>query len=219
MILVPVVTCGQRSLQDEILSYEDSTAALISKGRRLLLDKFNEGDPDKVREIKDYLVNEAADENHPAFLPEEHLLLLYWTKEYEKLFTMLTMFDSLKKGSYQNKIKPQQDFLLEKLRAKTLQSHLLLQHYIANSDIPPEQQEFLINALKQLVGSHEKSNNKTMNKLAGNFVTNFSRSDYGEYSQESIGSNLGKSNWGLGAEIFSGYGMFNENLGKNIKSI
>ena len=45
------------SIKSQILDYEDSKSTIISKGRKLLLDKFIEGDLMKVKEIKDYLIN------------------------------------------------------------------------------------------------------------------------------------------------------------------
>ncbi|MDD4756584.1 MAG: hypothetical protein PHG29_10945, partial [Prolixibacteraceae bacterium] len=53
------------SIESQILNYEDSKSTIISKGRKLLLDKFVEEDLKKVREIKDYLVK-TEDENYIA---------------------------------------------------------------------------------------------------------------------------------------------------------
>lgn len=64
------------SIKSQILNYEDSKSAIISKGRKLLLDKFIEGDLMKVKEVKDYLIN-TEDENYIAFYPSEYWFILY----------------------------------------------------------------------------------------------------------------------------------------------
>jgi len=51
----------------QILYYDDSKSVIISKGRSLLLDKFLENDMDKVKEIKDYLIEKGEDDNSIKF--------------------------------------------------------------------------------------------------------------------------------------------------------
>ena len=70
------------STERQILNHDDSKSVIISKGRSLLLDKFLENDMDKVKEIKDYLIERGEDENYIALYPAEYWFILYWTNEY-----------------------------------------------------------------------------------------------------------------------------------------
>tara|TARA_R100000935_G_scaffold793_1_gene2862 strand:- start:228 stop:431 length:204 start_codon:yes stop_codon:yes gene_type:complete len=55
--LFPILLSAQeKDLEQEILNYSESQGEFISKGRRMLLDKFLEGDISKVKEVKDYLL-------------------------------------------------------------------------------------------------------------------------------------------------------------------
>ena len=62
------------NLQNQILNYTDSTSEIIIKGRGLLADKFMEGDYQKVKEIKDFLMAKVPQEYYVVFNPLE-----YWT--------------------------------------------------------------------------------------------------------------------------------------------
>lgn len=59
------------SLRKEILNYQDSTAEITSKGRKLILDKFLENDKKKVNELLDYLRSIEKDQDFLAFYPLE----------------------------------------------------------------------------------------------------------------------------------------------------
>ena len=81
------------STERQILNYDNSKSVIISKGRSLLLDKFIENDRDKVKEIKDYLIEKGEDENYIALYTAEYWLILYWTNEYEELLKSIKKFN------------------------------------------------------------------------------------------------------------------------------
>ena len=83
------------SLQTQILNYTDSTSEIIIKGRGLLSEKFMEGDYQKVKEIKDFLMAKVPLENYVVFNPLEYWTILYWTQQYNELLASMALQDSL----------------------------------------------------------------------------------------------------------------------------
>ncbi|MEO6893493.1 MAG: hypothetical protein ABI136_00590, partial [Ginsengibacter sp.] len=75
------------NLQKQIMNYADTNVEIITKGRGLLAEKFKEGDYDKVKEIKDYLLKNIQNKNYVIFYPLEYWYILYWTQEYNDLLT------------------------------------------------------------------------------------------------------------------------------------
>ena len=77
-LLLPTAFSAFAQIEDEI---QQSRKEKIEKGRAYLLEKFLDRDYDKVREIKDYLL-ELEDDNYVALTPIELWHTLFWTKEF-----------------------------------------------------------------------------------------------------------------------------------------
>jgi hypothetical protein len=76
-------------LKNEIASYQSSQLEIINKSRRMLLDKFKEGDIQKVKEIKDYLLNDKSFEGYMPLLFTERFCIYFWTREYTELLKQI----------------------------------------------------------------------------------------------------------------------------------
>ena len=98
-------------IEDEI---QQSKTEKIAKGRDYLLEKFLDRDYDKVKEIKDYLM-EMDDDNYVALTPFEQWHILQWTKEYDALIEILRHSDSAYFASYEKKVFPEKDDLMRRL--------------------------------------------------------------------------------------------------------
>ena len=99
LILASTSLFGQNdSLKNEILDYSNTKTELISKGRTLLLDKFLEGDYSKVKEIKNYLINDVENDDYLVLYPAEYWMILYWTQEYKELLNSIQNLDSDRKS-------------------------------------------------------------------------------------------------------------------------
>ena len=191
----------------QILNYEDSKSLIISKGRSLLLDKFLENDMDKVREVKNYLIEKGEDENYIALYPMEYWFILYWTKEYEELSNNILTFDSIKIASYYTRILPSQDMLSTKLQSKSIEKALTIINQIQSSDIPHEEKKFLLINFESLIMKNE-SFQDTLNIQADNFLKMYPETEYEDFIKKQIRFKLVPKNWGLAFEFFSGYGIF-----------
>ena len=202
------------SIGQQILNYQDSKSVIISKGRSLLLDKFLENDIDKVKEIKDYLIEKGEDENYIAFFPEEYWLVLYWTNEYGELLQSVVAFDSTKIASYYTKIRPLRDMLREKLFVQSRENAQIITNQIQRANIDVEKKNFLQLNFESLIMKNE-SFQDTLNIQADNFLKEYPETEYKDFTKKHIRFQLVPKNWGMAFEFFSGYGIFTGKLSNN----
>ncbi len=210
--------CQVDSIKTQILDYSDSQSTIISKGRRLLLDKFVEGDIKKVKEVKDYLI-QTEDSDYLALYPEEYWIILYWTKEYAELTENIQQLDSAKEASLRNRIRPLNDMLDYKLDEKSFANEAQLKKQIQDSELEPETKQFLSMHLDWLLLENRKtfSAQDSLNEQADNFLETYPQSKYEYFTKEYIRYKLVPGNWGFGYGIYGGYGKYSENLSENYK--
>jgi len=168
----------------QILNYDDSKSVIISKGRNLLLDKFLENDFEKVKEVKDYLIEKAEDENYFAFYPVEYWLILYWTNEYEELLNSISTFDSTTIASYHTRIRPSQDMLSAKLRLKSNENVTKIIMQIQFSDIEIEKKKILQLNFENL--TNDDSYQDTLNNQADTFLKTYPESLYKDFVKNTL---------------------------------
>ena len=202
------------SMEKQILNYDDSKSVIISKGRSLLLDKFIENDTDKVKEIKNYLLEKGEDENYIAFYPAEYWLVLYWTNEFEELANSIVKYDSTKIVSYYTRIRPSQDMLYSKLLLKSRENVQKIKNMIQNASIDIEVRDFLHLNLESLIMENEPFQD-TLNSQADDFLKAYPETEYKDFTQKHIKFKLVPKNWGMAFEFFSGFGIFTGTLNKN----
>ena len=202
------------SMEKQILNYDDSKSVIISKGRSLLLDKFIENDTDKVKEIKNYLLEKGEDENYIAFYPAEYWLVLYWTNEFEELANSIVKYDSTKIVSYYTRIRPSQDMLYSKLLLKSRENVQTIKNMIQNASIDIEVRDFLHLNLESLIMENEPFQD-TLNSQADDFLKAYPETEYKDFTQKHIKFKLVPKNWGMAFEFFSGFGIFTGTLSKN----
>jgi len=204
------------SIKSQIMEYEDSKSTIISKGRKLLLDKFIEGDFRKVKEVKDYLVK-TEDNDYFAFYPAEYWFVLYWTKDYSELAKNIQNLDSSRVASYNARIRPLNDMLFDKLKEKSFENETQIKKQIQNSELDFETKQILILNLDWLLLENRKDiyAQDSLNKQADKFLKTFSSSKFDEFTKKYIRYKLVPKDWGMTFEFFSGYSIFTGNLSKN----
>lgn len=219
-ILILVSNClyGQvDSIKTQILGYEDSKSSIISKGRNLLLDKFIEGDLNKVKEIKDYLIK-TEDSDYFALYPDEYWLILYWTKDYNELAEVIQQFDSLKNDSYRTRIRPLNEMLYSKLNEKSLNNEIQLKKQLQDSELDAETKKVLSMNLDVLLLDNKGKTiyaRDSINEQADIFLETYSQSKYEDFTKKYIRFKLVPRDWGFACELFSGYSVYTGNLSDN----
>lgn len=204
------------SIQSQIMDYEDSKSTIISKGRNLLLDKFIEGDLNKVKEIKDFL-KKTEDDNYIAFYPYEYWLVLYWTKDYKELARVIQYWSFDKAFSYNRKILPLDDMLYDKLAEKTFENELLIEEQIQNSELDAETKQILIINLDYLLIEKRKDiyAQDALNEKVDEFIETYALSKFENFTKKYVKHKLVPNDWGMSFEFFSGYSQFTGNLSES----
>ncbi len=207
------------SLKSEILTYKDEKAETILKGRKLTLDKFIENDKNKVSELLEYLQTQE-NEDYLVFYPTEKWLLYYWIKQYRKVLKDVQDFDSTYIKKMNRQIKPQRDLLLIKIKEKLFQQRQEIKQQIFQSKLTETEKKFLALNFDYLLVSY---NNKeitqdTLNVFSNQYLKDYPHSNFDNYVRKYIRYEFVPSKWGLASEIFSGYGIFTDNLEKNFKN-
>ena len=207
------------SIKSQILDYDDSKSTIILKGRRLLLDKFIEGDLKEVKKIKDFLIK-TEDNNYFAFYPSEYWFILYWTKDYTELLESIQKFDSAKVASYSTRIRPLNDMLYNKLKEKSFIKEVELKRQIQESELDSEKKQVLNMNLNLLLLENRESiyAQDTLNNQADNFLDTYSQSKFEDYIKAYIKYKQVPRDWGMAFEFFSGYSIYTGNLSDNFTS-
>ena len=213
------------SLQTQILNYTDSTSEIIIKGRGLLSEKFIEGDYQKVKEIKDFLMAKVPLENYVVFNPLEYWTILYWTQQYNELLASMALQDSLNHYPnrryqhfndlrFEKKITPPNDLLGEKLNKRSTDSISQLYAFIDHSTLIPEDKDFLKLRLQYITGMSNNTPSRTdsLNSSAGQFLYLYPNSHYNPFIRQNIRYEFVPSKWAFVFEFFSGYGILTEEL-------
>lgn len=218
LMLITILLNGQNTqLQNEILNNSVSKSEIITKSRRLLLDKFVEGDYEKVKSIKDYLKSEVENQDYLTLYPVEYWLILYWTQEYNDILKDIENVVPTNDQSKSSQIMPQQDYLYTKLASNSRESYLLLNTSIRHSTLNNIDKDFLDMNLRNLIGEMNyetvpEFTQDTINALANKFLENYPESKYETFTKKYIRNQYKPSNFGLGLELFGGYGILTKEL-------
>ncbi|CAM4232071.1 hypothetical protein [Gillisia limnaea] len=216
LLFTIVLPAQVKDLEQEIMNYQESRSQLISKGRRLLLDKFMEGDIEKVKEVKDYLLNEVQNEDYVALFPGEVWMIMYWTGEHEDLPGKIVRFERDSMANYQRKIFPDRDLLYTKLIERSWEQLQMLEDKILDSSLDTASKDFLLLHLNFMVSGEPlmKLSQEEVNMMADLYLETHPESPYEDYLRNNIRYRYAPSKWAFGFEFFSGFGMFTGELGE-----
>ena len=208
------------SVERQILN-SDSRSVIISKERSLLLDKFLVNDIEKVKEIKNYLI-EKEDENYIALYPAEHWLILYWTNEFEELLFLIKNYNPKKYVSKYSMYSPnsmtrfyssRNDTRIAPLRRNRLFKTLLqyskeneatIINQIQSSNMNVEKKRFLQLHFENMI---KKSNSyqDTLNIEGISFLETFPESQYNYFIRNHVVYKFVLDDLGGAFEMFGGY--------------
>lgn len=79
---------------DEIKAYVDSTELIVNNGRKLLIEKINNKDYQKAKEIYEYLNQETQSTKYTAFSYNEHLFFNAIINDWEKILMLFKDYEA-----------------------------------------------------------------------------------------------------------------------------
>lgn len=208
------------SLKSEILSYEDTTAVTIKKGRKLLLESFQKNDRSKVQQIITYLTKQVENEDYLALYPIEQEMINYWLGQYNEVDSEVQKYTDFYLTKNEKKLRPQTDLLFEKIKAYMKDHEKEQISQIERSKLSEEQKSFLKINLTFLSSDYKRSAplQDTLNDLTSDFIAKYPHSKYETYLREQIRWAFKPSKWGYGFEFFTGYGVFTKTLSQQFQN-
>jgi len=203
VLLFAMVFSAFAQIEDE---FQQSRKEKIEKGRAYLLEKFIDRDYEKVKEIKDYLM-EMDDDNYVALTPFEQWHILLWTKEYDALTETLRHSDSVYFASYEKKVFPEQDDLMRRLYYRSAEDEHLLRFSLKEAQLPEEDLAFLTLFLDWLVRSENNDNQDNWNAEADKFLAGYPNSEFEWFVRHWIRKQYVENDWGwgIGVDICGGF--------------
>jgi hypothetical protein len=213
------IFCQEDLNNSQILQFENSKSTIISKGRRILLDHLIAGDFEKVKEMKNYLI-EIEDDNYFAFYPAEYWFVLHWTRDYWELAAAILNFDSINDASYATRIPPMDDMFYFRLKEISLKHEPKLKGQLDMSFLGAETKELLLMHLEWLFieDRNDIFAQDHLNELADTFLKTYTNSLYGPFIKEHIRYRLKAKNLFMAYDFFGGYGVFTGNLRNNFSN-
>lgn len=203
------------SIRSEILKYESSNFEIISKGRRMMIDKLQEEDFQKMAEVKSYLKTEMGKQGLVAFTSMEYWLILYWTQEFEELLLDVENIGyqkdaprKVQRGGYTGVFR---DGLLAKLKEKSHGQKHILDIIIDNAKLQREHKDFLKLHLNYCLSGYvvDTIDQELLNKQSDRFILNYPSSTYVPFVKKVIRYKEDISDFGWGWDLYFGYGTFN----------
>jgi len=212
---VPFYTFGQvDSIEIEIMQFPSSKSEIISKSRRLLIEKFLMDDYQKMKEIKDYLKYKIEDKDNISFSVREYWFILYWTQEFDELLSNIEKNISLIDFNQMNTIDieevPFSDQLFDNLLVKSIESKNLLEILINNSQLNQEEMDFLKLHLNYCLSYqlNQKILQDSLNIQGDKFILKYPTSPYRPFVKKVIQYKEKVSDFSFGYDFFIGYGAF-----------
>jgi hypothetical protein len=212
------------SIQNEIKNYADSKIELITKSRRMIADKLAVDEYDKIRVIKDYLIDYVEDENNVAFDTDEYWLILYWTQDFTELLNNLTNFGLQTVSGELNRNIGQpvviNDLLYDKLLKKSRDSEKLLELFIQNASIGLEKQDFLKLHLQFCLADYSLNPNfqDSLNVQSDEFLSKYPYSAYAPFVKKVIRLRMKDSDFAYGYDLFGGFIILKGDIANNLSN-
>jgi len=140
-LLLIVISTVNAQIENEILSFVDSTELLVNNGRRLLLQHVQAKDYSKVTEIYDFLNEKANARNCAAFTYNEELFISILTNNWNNFLTKAEHFSETVQVPYCIAIRDQ--LLSSTLHLEVKNNALLHLKNALTTDLTLEDKELL----------------------------------------------------------------------------
>jgi hypothetical protein len=217
LVLSPFLLFSQSdSLKFGVIRPDDPRSAKIDKARRVMLDRFLEGDMRKMKEVRDYLADELTNNHYLGLIPGEYRLSLYWTQEYNKLLRDILSYDSVKTSPRDARVHPHDPDLYYWLLKESERSRLMLEFYVRMSGEKAVDKDLLVLNLRWLLllNNPKEMDRDSVNKLANEFLGSHPGSPYEYFVRYQVRNVYQLGNWGIAVEFFSGYAFLTDQLHK-----
>lgn len=203
----------EKSSKSDTLLLEESRMEQIERLRSLLIDAIIDEDIEKIAKLENAL-KEKNNKNYLSLYLYEEIALKYLFNGYDEILSYILYLDTAKQN-FQNIIRPRPDNLGQVLQSKMLAKSHVTQSTINNSTLEEEEKKILIiNHILWLGKADTTMSQDSLNTVSIDFIEKYPSSKYGNYVKKNALFVYQASNWGLGFDFFSGYGVFDGKLGE-----
>lgn len=130
---------AQAQIEEEIKSFVDSTEIIVRQGRKMMAEKINQNNYDKVKEIYNYLNKKTAEEDCSPFGYNEHIYLLTVTNQWDKWLERAANYEEYKMPVCYNI----ENNIIEFLHNEVVENDSLLTQEIQRSSLKQEEKDLL----------------------------------------------------------------------------
>ncbi|MFN8255218.1 MAG: hypothetical protein U0W24_05980 [Bacteroidales bacterium] len=216
------VFCQVVTVESELRDFENSVPELVSKSRRLILQKVLSDDYQRILEINKYLESEIKDKNIKALADFELWLIFHWSKKYNDLLSLIeNLTPDIKPGSeylfYETSF-PVYDSLYNTLVGISNISKELLFENLDNSDLQDFEIDFLKLHLEYCLFSSGNSTltQDSLNFKSDRYLIKYPSSPYMPFIKKFIQFRFSFSKFNMAYDVFIGYGFFKGKISEQL---
>ncbi len=208
-------------IENEIQSYQDTDIAVISKSRKMIKEKIELNDNEKISAIYTFVNNKFDSTQYIAFEDEEQWLILMWLKDFAQVLDVIKIYNPKTDDFLSKKILPPIDFLNEKLKFEVDDKKDEICDAIKLSELELFEKQFLLIFLEYIILSDDekKSFQENINVMATNYLNNFPNSYLENYVRKYIRFIYKLSNFAGSFNFNFGYHQYQGNLGEFFSDI
>lgn len=175
-------------IEDEIISYVDSTEVLVQRGRRMILNELSVNNYAKVKVIHAYLTDLTREEHYAAFYYLEDLYINMLAGEWPAVDTLMLNYEKL----HDKDIYPDSEDLISTLYQKTSENNQQLLLSCRNSQIPDQAKEVAAIFLRFL---DQGTTDEEYNKMLKAYKKSGHNSDYKSFEDGLLAGKIRKVAW------------------------
>jgi hypothetical protein len=184
-----------------------------------LITSLRNDDRAKAQQVKEYIKSRFNKEKYAALLPEEDIILNYWLKDYNEIFSII-INDGIFDQDYENKLLPLRDLLYNELKEISTRNLNMLYKEISSASLPSYKKDFLALLLNYLITIEQNASEevyKEINRQADDYLSIYSDSEFNPFIRTYIRFVIAESPWGYGLEFSFGYLSLPVQLGRYVE--
>jgi hypothetical protein len=211
-----------QSIEQQILSHEETDLAVLGKARAVLWESIKAADTAKARAVLGFMATRFDNSKITVLYPVEEVWLAFWLRDYELLFARVAA-DTAVRFSRAVKLWPTEDLLLVNIEEASRAALPRLQDGIRTADLPSYKRDFLLLLLDYVAAprgmNYEERDayQQKLNKAADEYLAQYKDSEFNAYVRGRISVVIVTSDWGLGIEGALGYLALPGSLSRTMK--
>ncbi len=191
----------------------------IEKERKHLLDAVINDDSLGIRYQYNQLIK-LGNDHYLAMYPIEQWLLGYYFEEYEHVGDMLKIFQAKIAPSIPRMVKPEEDYLTQKLVELSVYHKYRITYDLQLSELPDEERDFHLLFLDYILSDiDDPTVQARLNEGSDEFLKNYYQSDYESLIRTYIRRVIVPSDFGYGMDFSAGVALMSGALKENFSTM